>query len=164
MPVLRPDQYLTSVRALDFQALRSSGVDSLLLDLDNTLLPRDGSGIPDDILEWLGDAHEAGFALCLVSNNWHAHVRDIAADLGLPIVAKALKPFPFAFRRAIRLLGTEARRCAVVGDQLFTDVIGGKLIGATTVLVRPLSRRDLPHTLALRLVESAIMADREPEA
>jgi hypothetical protein len=45
---------------------------------------------------------------------------------------------------------------------LFTDVLGGKLLGMKTVLVRPLSSSDLPHTLLLRRLERAILAGREP--
>jgi hypothetical protein len=55
-----------------------------------------------------------------------------------------------------------SERTAVVGDQLFTDVLGGRLLGMRTVLVVPLSATDLPHTLLLRRIERILLADKLP--
>lgn len=148
--------------ALDLKALKSAGIRALLLDIDNTLLPRDTSVFPPEFVDWLGGLPEEGLSAYLVSNNWHDHIFDRAAEVGLPVVAKALKPLPFGFLRAARALGLRMRQCAVVGDQVFTDVLGGNLAGATTVLVEPLSTSDLPHTLVLRRLERVIMAGRRP--
>ena len=164
MTLFRPDRYLTDVHAIDFDALKESGIRGLLLDIDNTILPRDTNVISPELADWATGLRTRGLAVCLVSNNWHERVFHLAADLGFDIVAKAVKPLPFAFWAGLRRLGLRARQCAVIGDQLFTDVLGGNLIGATTILVRPLSESDLPHTLLLRLLERRIMAEREPEA
>ena len=86
----------------------------------------------------------------------------VAEELGFAIVPKALKPLPFAFRKAMRLMGSKAEGSAIVGDQLFTDVLGGKLTGITTVLVVPMSASDLPHTLLLRKLEHVLLAGRQP--
>ncbi len=154
--LLRPDRYVTSVLAIEPESLVSAGIAGLILDLDNTLLPRDTSIVPDAFAAWLAET-TARLDVCFVSNNWHERVHEVAGELGVPIVARAIKPLPFAFIRALRVLGLKRRQVAVVGDQLFTDVLGGNLIGATTVLVQPLSQTDLPHTLLLRKVEARIM-------
>ncbi len=164
MSLLTPDRYYTNVEAIDLDDLRRLGVTALLVDLDNTLLARGTRELRQELRDWTARAAAAGFSLCLVSNNWHERVRAVAESLGIPLVARAVKPLPFAFARGMRLLDVDARRTAVVGDQIFTDVLGGNVIGATTVLVDPLSRTDLPHTLLLRLIEARIMADREPLA
>ena len=78
-------------------------------------------------------------------------------------MAKAVKPLPFAFLRALKLVASTRRRSAIVGDQLFTDVLGGKLLGIMTIMVLPLSASDLPHTLLLRRVERVLLAGRQPE-
>lgn len=157
MSLLAPDRYLTDVHAIDLDDLRARGVEALLLDLDNTILPRDTNVVPADLAAWAQQLSALGFKVCLVSNNWHERVRIVAAELDFALVAKAIKPLPFAFWRATRKIGVRARRCAVVGDQLFTDVLGGKLIGAMTIMVLPLSSTDLPHTLLLRRLEARIM-------
>jgi hypothetical protein len=100
--------------------------------------------------------------VCLVSNNWHERVNIVAGQLGFELVAKAVKPLPFAFLRALRKIGSCRANSAVVGDQLFTDVLGGKLLGMRTVMVAPLSESDLPHTLLLRRLERVLLAGRAP--
>jgi HAD superfamily phosphatase (TIGR01668 family) len=164
MSPLSPDRFYSSVAAIDMAELRQRGVRHLLVDLDNTLLPRDTAELSEEARAWVAQVREEGFSLCLVSNNWHERVNAVAADLGVDLVARALKPFPFAFRRGMRLLGATPATTAVVGDQVFTDILGGRIVGAFTVLVQPLSRSDLPHTLLLRLIERWVLADREPTA
>ncbi len=161
-PLLRPDLYVRSVGAVDLGALRAEGVTALLVDLDNTLLPRDTSVFTREALDFAAGIREQGMRACLVSNNWHARVHSAAQELGFELVPRALKPLPFAFRKALRLLGATAGEAAVIGDQLFTDVLGGNLVGARTVLVCPLSATDLPHTLLLRKLEAGVLKGREP--
>lgn len=160
--LLSPDIYLRDVHGLDLDALKASGIDTLLVDLDNTLLPRDTNVVPPELKAWAALLAEKGFSVCLVSNNWHDRVHAVAAELGFSLVAKAIKPLPFAFLRALRLLGSTRSRAATVGDQIFTDVLGGNLLGMTSVLVEPLSATDLPHTLLLRRIERLVLAGRRP--
>ncbi|HET6498430.1 MAG TPA: YqeG family HAD IIIA-type phosphatase [Coriobacteriia bacterium] len=162
--MLSPDLYYTNVTAIDLSALERDGIKYLLIDLDNTLLPRDGTGFPPEVRSWVAALGPRGLAACLVSNNWHAHVPALARDIGLPLVAKALKPFPSAFRKGLRTLGATPGQTAMIGDQLFTDVLGGNLLGMTTVLVTPQSSSDLPHTLLLRRLERRVLAGRTPAA
>lgn len=162
--LLTPDHYYGSVHAIDLRGLRAAGVTALLVDLDNTLLPRDTNVVDDGARAWVASARDAGLAVCFVSNNFHERVLRVADELGGCIVAKAVKPLPFAFRKALRMVGAAPAQAAVIGDQLFTDVLGGNLVGATTVLVAPLSATDLPHTLLLRRLEARVLAGRRPLA
>lgn len=161
--LLSPDAYCSSVHGVDLADLRSRGICALLIDLDNTLLPRDTNVVPDELKVWARDLRDAGFSVCLVSNNWHERVKHVADELGFDLVDKALKPLPFAFRRALDRAGARPGEAAVIGDQLFTDVLGGNALGMYTVLVEPLSRTDLPHTLFLRMLEARILAGRTPQ-
>lgn len=162
--MLSPDLYYTSVTAIDLDALQRDGIRFLLIDLDNTLLPRDRGEFPSEIRAWVAGLGQRGLSACLVSNNWHAHVAGLAREIDLPVVARALKPFPAAFRRGLERLEATPEQTAMIGDQVFTDILGGNLLGMTTVLVMPQSRSDLPHTLVLRRLERSILAGREPAA
>jgi uncharacterized protein len=162
--VFGPDLYYSSVHAIDLDALSAEGVRVLLLDLDNTLLPRDTNVVPDELKAWAAGLRARGFGVCLVSNNWHERVHDVAAELGFDLVDKAVKPLPFAFLRALRRAHARPHDAAVVGDQLFTDILGGRLLGMRTVLVSPLSETDLPHTLMLRRLEALVLKGRSPQA
>lgn len=155
--MLRPHRFCRSVEHIAPDRLWESGVRAAIVDLDNTLLPRDRDEVPASAREWLAAVRAAGIGVCLVSNNWHRRAREVADDLGLPIVMKAIKPLPFAFWKALRMLGARPHECAVIGDQLFTDVLGGRLVGCQTIMVPPQSSHDLPHTLVLRRLESLIM-------
>jgi uncharacterized protein len=161
---LAPDRFYSSVHAIDLDALWRDGVRVLLMDLDNTLLPRDTNVVPDDLKAWAADLKARGFRVCLVSNNFHERVRVVARELGFDIVDHAVKPLPFAFLRALARAHARRSEAAVVGDQLFTDILGGRLLGMRTVLVSPLSGTDLPHTLILRRLEALVLKGRMPQA
>jgi HAD superfamily phosphatase (TIGR01668 family) len=161
--VLGPDRFCKDVESITPESLAALGATAAVIDLDNTLLPRDRQDVPASVRAWLGGLKDAGFSVCLVSNNWHRRAREVAAELGLPIVAKAIKPLPFAFWRALAILGVRARECVVIGDQLFTDVLGARLVGCRVVMVPPRSSHDLPHTLMLRRLESLIMGKSAAE-
>lgn len=162
--LLRPDHYYTSVHAIDLHGLRASGVTALLIDLDNTVSAHHSPVVIPEMREWLAALPAAGFSARLVSNNWHPDLQDRAAALGVPAVGKAKKPLTAGFSRAARELGVAPEQCAVIGDQIFTDILGGNMFGATTVLVQPVTPVDLPHTRVLRRLERVIMKGRAPEA
>lgn len=162
--LLHPDHYVTSVHAVDLDALAADGMRVLLLDLDNTLLPRDTNIVPDDLKVWAADLRHRGFSVCLVSNNWHERVHHVASELGFDLVDKAIKPLPFAFLTALKRAGASSREAVVIGDQVFTDILGGNLLRMRSILVSPLSATDLPHTLFLRRLEALVLSGRKPEA
>jgi hypothetical protein len=164
MRLLRPDEYLTDVLAIDLEGLRRDGIEALIMDLDNTILPRDTGIMPPEVAGWVRSLAGEGFRVCLVSNSFHERAVKVAAEFELPLVAKAVKPLPFAFLEAFRIVGSRGRRCAVVGDQYFTDILGGKLVGCHTIMVLPQSVSDLPHTLVLRRLERLIMAGERPRS
>jgi len=152
------------VTALDLDALRAEGITVLLLDVDNTVSPHHSTEVIPEIREWIASLEPAGFRACLVSNNWHDDIHDRAEALGLPVIPKSAKPLPFGIWRAARLLNADRSECAMVGDQIFTDILGGRFAGVRTVLVEPLTPSDMGHTRVLRALERRIMAGRRPEA
>jgi uncharacterized protein len=75
----------------------------------------------------------------------------------VPCIPNARKPLPAGFRRALKLMQLGAHEAVVIGDQLFTDVLGAKLAGLEVILVDPLVRRDPWNTRPLRWVEQILM-------
>lgn len=164
MALLRPDDYVTSVCAVDLHSLKEAGIRAILLDVDNTIMPQGSPECLVAIGEWVERLPEVGFLVAFVSNNWHGTIHERVARFGYDVTPKAMKPLTRGFRAAARALGVRPKECAVVGDQIFTDILGGNLVGATTVLVRPLTSADLPHTVVLRRIERLIMAGRVPRS
>lgn len=158
-----PDYYLDSVLSIDLDELKAQGKKYILLDLDNTLLPRDKDEIPTELKTWSFLLTEKGFKVCMLSNNWHGRIVEVAGDLGFELVSKAVKPLPPAYLIALYKLGAKTRETVMIGDQLFTDVLGGTLLGITTIMVRPLCEQDLKHTLMLRKLEKFFIRERQPQ-
>ncbi len=96
--------------------------------------------------------------MVMVSNNFRERVAAIGAQLDVPAVPNALKPLPQGFLVALRRLGTRRAETVVIGDQLFTDVLGAKLLGLHAVLTQPIVPKDFPLTRVLRLMERVFFA------
>lgn len=154
MSIFSPSRYITRVEHIDLDALWASGKRAILLDRDNTLVPRDRTCAPESVAAWLDHARELGFELIMVSNNWHvSHVSRSAGELGMDYISFACKPLPFAIAAGMKRLGARKEEAVMVGDQLYTDVWGGKLAGVTTILVKPQSTADLWYTQIFRIFE-----------
>lgn len=95
MRIFSPKRYVASVDRIDLNTLWADGKRAILLDRDNTLVPRDTEQVPAAVSAWLDAARAKGFKLCMVSNNWHRdQVMSSARELGLEAISHAMKPAP----------------------------------------------------------------------
>ncbi len=128
-----------SIYELDPAALARRGVKLLLADLDNTLVPY---GVPEptpQVRAWERDLRAHGVTLFVLSNNRHAErPRRFSQALGVPFIGHAGKPKAASFRRAMEQMGCAPGQTALVGDQIFTDILGGNNAGVATFLVEPI--------------------------
>lgn len=151
--LLCPNLAVDSLFDIDLDDLAGQGIRGVIFDLDNTIIPWDSREMDAAIVAWLQDVLARGFKVAIVSNNWRGRVREIAARFGLPFVSRAYKPAKTGFRRALAELGLEAGEAAVVGDQLFTDVLGGNRLGLMTIWVKPLTAHEFIGTRIHRRIE-----------
>lgn len=155
--MLRPKAQFEHYHQITPAWLKERGLEALLLDLDNTLVPyRNYGDCSPELRQWLDDLHSAGIQTMLVSNGSRRRVRYWREQLGIPGFGPAGKPW-FGFNRALRRLQLEPKRVAVVGDQLFTDVLGGNLVGAFTIMVQPISKKELGYTRLIRRLEQLVL-------
>lgn len=147
-----------SVNALSAQRLRAWDIRGIALDLDNTIVPWYTSTLTADTKAWARMVQSLNIRMCLLTNNYGGHARSVADELGMPIVRGALKPLPAAFTRCLRVLQTDAAHALAIGDQLFTDVLGAKLVGMRAVYVQRVGSREFPTTRFLRMLESPVLA------
>jgi len=130
-----------------------------MLDLDNTLLPWKDSIVPEQVIDWVNHAKENGMRLCIISNTHNpGRLTKIASELGISSVFNALKPRRYGFERAAEMIGCTSNTAVVVGDQLLTDILGGKIAGMYTILVKPMHPREFIGTKISRLIEKGIFA------
>ena len=155
--MLRPDAVVTSVTEVTPDFLHALGVRAVLVDLDDTLLAAGSDLLEPLFTVWLESLRLAQIPVAILSNGAHARVVRWAAELGLEGLPLTGKPRGRAFRRGLEKLGTPARETAMVGDQLFTDVLGANRAGMVSVLVTPLSPGKLPHTRVLRHLEALLL-------
>jgi uncharacterized protein len=155
--VLRPDSFAARLSSVSLDDLAARGMRGIIVDLDNTLVGYGEEAMAPVDAAWVASARQRGFAVCLVSNNFTGRVERIGRELGVPTVASALKPLPRGFLRALRVLATPKNATVVVGDQLFTDVLGAKLVGLHAILTEPLVARDWHGTRVLRFLERVLL-------
>ena len=129
------------------QWLKEQNIELVLLDFDNTIVPYT-TNVPTEAMEqWFRCIRESGFPVCIVSNSKRSRVPDFCTEHGLDCVTGAAKPGTRGIREALARYHCPPERAVLVGDQIYTDVLGGNRAGVVSVLTRPI---DL-HIFPLRL-------------
>lgn len=155
--LLTPDLHVESVFKLNLKKLKKNNIKGLIIDIDNTLVSWDIKYVTEKTKQWLLNLEKEGFRVCLVSNNTKDRVVVFNEELKLPAIHRALKPRTGAFRKAMKIIGTTAKNTAVIGDQIFTDVLGGNRMGLFTVLVVPIVGKEFWWTTFMRKIERYIL-------
>ncbi len=138
MQLLKPTYRFESVLDITPEDIKNSGAEIILLDADNTISLH-GSQTPlEGVTEWIALMKSEGINLIIISNNSKERIEPFANSLGLPFVYKGAKPLKKGFLLGCKKLGGRPEKAAVIGDQLFTDVLGGNLVGAKTFLTEPI--------------------------
>lgn len=158
---LKPDLAVTHPLDVDWKRVRSRGIRVLLCDVDNTLIPHDHYLPEAWNKELFAAIQQAGIQVVLVSNNTKRRLAGYAQQVGLPFYSFALKPWPMLYRKARKVYGIDSSELAVLGDQLFTDILGGILNGAYTILCEPREARDIVYTVPMRYLEKALKRHQE---
>lgn len=154
---LFPSLYLDSIYDLNCDKLRARDIKGIIIDIDNTLVAWDMKYAPPQVIEWLDKLKKEGFSLCLVSNNTKDRVVTFSENLQIPAIHRAIKPRNEPFNRAMKIMGTSPKETAVIGDQIFTDILGGNRLGLFTILVVPIGNTEHFLTKIVRKVERRIM-------
>ena len=157
MALFKPRMQVGKMIDLTPEQLRDAGIKALLLDIDNTMTTHDNPVPAEGVTEWIERMKSQGFLLMVVSNNTGERVSRFSDLLGLAYEVRAGKPLPSGFRRACGRLGVKPEEAAVIGDQLFTDMLGGNLLGAYTVLTEPYEPESMTFFKFKRACERIIM-------
>ena len=163
LEAFNPEFRFSSVIKISPVWMKQKGFQCLLLDIDNTLLPRGSCVVPEEHLLWLKTLQDQGIAIILSSNNGGSRIKKIEKQLQewqlqIPVMAWAGKPLPMAYRDVFQIMHSSysnpsSLRILAAGDQLFTDVLGAHWAGLPAAWLRPLSRNDFISTKILRILE-----------
>ncbi|MDW7677954.1 MAG: YqeG family HAD IIIA-type phosphatase [Bacillota bacterium] len=162
MKALTPDLWVDTLQDIPLQQLKHKGIKGLLIDIDNTLVAWDAPEPAEPIRRWVRNAHRMGFQVVLVSNNKTGRVKTVSDFLNVHGMAGAKKPTTGVLKKAMRLMKLTRPETAIIGDQIFTDVLGGNRLGITTILVTPMKSREFWWTSLVRPVERRVLRRLKP--
>lgn len=165
--LLTPDFYFDSIFSLNLDKLHKKNIKGLIIDIDNTLVSWDIKQAEENTIEWLLNLQKEGFKVCLVSNNTEERVVKFNEKLQLPAIHRAAKPRTTGFKKAMQIMGTSVENTAIIGDQIFTDILGGNRMKLTTVLLVPIEGQEFWWTTFVRKIErhvlKAVLKDHKGE-
>ena len=118
--------------------LKEYGVTALLMDFDNTIVPYTCDTPTAEMQQWIQMMQASGIFLCIVSNSRKNRVVRFAEAYGLDCVTHSRKPFQKGIREAVNRYGLVPEHTALVGDQIYTDVLGGNCGGLVSILITPI--------------------------
>lgn len=154
--LLKPHLKLKIITDIEKRHLDMLGVDCLLLDIDNTVSTDHGTELVPGLEEWIAAMKDAGIKLYILSNARGSRVLPFARKIGLDYIGLAMKPLPFGYLRGVKRSGGQRRNTAIVGDQIFTDILGGRLAGVKTVLLTPVMPENKLSFKIRRKMEKAV--------
>lgn len=139
---LIPDLILPALTDLTLQLLRARGIGLLLMDFDNTIVPYTTDVPTEPMQRWLREMQESGIRLCVVSNSKKPRVQAFCREYGLACITHAKKPFQRGICAAKEQYGLPPAQMALVGDQIYTDVLGANCGGLMSILVRAIDNHN----------------------
>ena len=156
MSFFTPDYYYKTIYDIDFDELKKEGIKLLLIDIDNTIIPWDSAVVNIKLSDLFERLKDSGFVIRLLSNAPKRRTKDIADKLGVEGIGRSYKPFSFNFKKSINAEGFSKNETIMIGDQIFTDLLGAKLAGIKVILVDQLSEKELKATRFMRLLERLV--------
>ena len=151
-----PKMYLKKVQEIKFEMVKQNGILGIILDVDNTLIDY-YRNMPEGVAQWCKSLKQKGIQFCIASNsNQKEKVEMVAKSLEIPYIYFAKKPLKSGLKRAAKVMNIEPTKIAVVGDQIFTDVLGANRMGMFSILVDPIEEKDIWITKLKRPIEEYI--------
>ena len=127
-----------------------------MLDVDNTLVDY-SKKMTKEVKTWVKDLKGQGVKMYILSNtNDKDKIMKVANELEIKYHIFAMKPLKKGFKKCQKELGEKSENIAIIGDQIFTDIIGGNRCNMFTILVEPLDKKDFWYTAWKRPLENKI--------
>lgn len=154
---LYPNAYFKKVTDITIEFLKENNIKGLMLDVDNTLLDYD-LNIIDGLEQWHQEMRKNGIKTIILSNtNKEKKAKLLAEKIDIEYILFAMKPFKRGFKKAKKKLNLEEKNLAIVGDQIFTDIIGGNNCKMFSILVEPIDKKDILITKIKRPIENWVI-------
>ena len=139
---LYPKEYLPSVFQLTGEKLKALGKDTLIFDIDNTLVPYWIKTPTDELKAYFNSLRESGIKIAVLSNSKEIRSKTFCEEMEIPYYYRAKKPGTEGMKKLLEKINSKAENSVIVGDQIFTDVWCGNKCGVYSVLVKQVSPKD----------------------
>lgn len=137
-----PTLLIDSITDLTPQLLHQRGIKLLMLDFDNTIVPYTTDQPTDEMSAWIHQMAASSIRLCVVSNSHKDRVKVFCKAHGLDCITHAKKPFSKGIRACLNKYGLPGKSCALAGDQIYTDILGGNCAGVQSILVKAIDNHN----------------------
>ena len=138
MAIFQPTAVFRRVTDIPLSFFAERDIKAVILDVDNTLTSHNNPVPAEGVGQWLFQLKCCGLEVAILSNNSARRVAPFAKKLGLDYVSRACKPLTFGVTRALKKYGLSPNQVVLIGDQIFTDIIGANLLGMKSILLSPI--------------------------
>ena len=163
MKLFLPNRQVGSLEQLDPHTLFEEGIRLIVIDADNTLLAPHEKTCRKEKEAWIQAIKKAEIRIVLISNNIPSRISSVDKQLKIEAISLAFKPLPFKISRYMKRHGFQSHETCLAGDQLFTDITAGNLLGLTTILVEPIVSNDYIYTRWIRVLEKAALSAKRKQ-
>ncbi|WP_414055635.1 YqeG family HAD IIIA-type phosphatase [Macrococcus equi] len=133
--LIYPHAIVESVHDIDFNEIKFQGYKAIIFDIDATLVPH-GADTNERIDALFSEIHQLGLKTLLLSNNSAERISEFNRNIDTTFIPLANKPYRPNFLKALEMLEVSKDEVLLIGDQLFTDVLGANLCGIKSILVK----------------------------
>lgn len=148
--MLYPNEIYNKIEEINIEELIKKGIKGIILDVDNTLIDK-SKILSEEKEKWVNEAKQKGLKVCILSNTLKKEkVETLSKKLGIPYYMFAKKPLTGGFKKCIKLFSIAPNEICVIGDQIFTDVLGGNICKMYTIYVHPISEEDYSITTKIK--------------
>ena len=153
---LYPKLYIDNVTSITYEMLQQNNIKGLILDVDNTLIDYENNMLKG-VEQWCEELKEKGIKFCIASNNHKGKkIKEVAEKLGIEYIFFARKPLKVGLNKASKKMTLSNNEIAVIGDQIFTDILGANRCKMFSILIEPIEERDIFITRIKRPIENII--------
>lgn len=158
--MIYPNEIHKNIQSINVDKLVEMNIKGLIIDIDNTLI--DSSRIlSKGVIDWIEAVKSKDIKIFLLSNSIKKDkVEKVSIELSIPYFMFARKPAKFGFLKCKETLQLESNEICVIGDQLFTDILGGNRCGMYTIFTYPINPKDCSFTTTIKRPIEKILLKR----
>lgn len=130
-----PSVYAENVFSIDYESLYKKGCRGIIFDIDNTLVHH-GDNSNENVDALFRRLKKIGFKTILLTDNDEPRVKRFIKNIDVPYICDANKPNPDAYYKALEIINVSKKQTIVIGDQIFTDILGANNAGIKSIMVK----------------------------